>query len=227
MSGVTEFMWGETFGRHIAHFPKQCHKSKFVIFQEKLWKVLKCYNFLWVQRWHNCCPAASFANCVMTLYLLKVHLQTFLSIPINQKCQILSCNTLVANERYHNSLFISCNGIFLRFCLLYIIVYWCWWHICSGAIYSEAIYVQRPYVFRGHICSEAIYVQEPYMFRRHICSAAINSVHMRQTFGNFNKIEHLYLLQFQNVGCMVYPPLAALCPTDKTLIKQRAQQEHP
>ena len=36
----------------------------------------------------------------MTLYLLKVHLQTFHSIPIIQKCQILSCDTLVANERY-------------------------------------------------------------------------------------------------------------------------------
>jgi hypothetical protein len=47
-------------------------------FQENLLKVLKCYTFLWVQRWHNCTPAASFANCVMTLYLLKVHLQTFL-----------------------------------------------------------------------------------------------------------------------------------------------------
>jgi hypothetical protein len=29
-----------------------------------------------------------------------VHLKTFLSIPITQKCQILSCGTLVANERY-------------------------------------------------------------------------------------------------------------------------------
>jgi hypothetical protein len=37
----------------------------------------------------------------MTLYLLKVHLQTLLSIPITQKCQILSCDTLVANERYY------------------------------------------------------------------------------------------------------------------------------
>jgi hypothetical protein len=36
----------------------------------------------------------------LTLYLLKVHLQTFLSVPITQKCQILSCDTLVANERY-------------------------------------------------------------------------------------------------------------------------------
>ena len=52
---------------------------------------------LWVQRRHNCSPAASFANCVMTLYLFRVHLQTFLS---TGKCQILSCDTLVANERY-------------------------------------------------------------------------------------------------------------------------------
>ena len=85
---------------HIAHLRQQCHNSKSVIFQEKLLKVLKCYNFLWVQRRHNCSPAASFANCVMTLYLLKVHLRTFLSIPITQKCQILSSGTLVANEPY-------------------------------------------------------------------------------------------------------------------------------
>ena len=70
---------------HIAHLPQQCHNSKSVIFQKKLSKGLKCYNFLLVQRRHNCSPAASFANCVMTLYLLKVHLQTFLSIPITQK----------------------------------------------------------------------------------------------------------------------------------------------
>jgi len=36
----------------------------------------------------------------MTLYLLKVHLQTFLSVTIAQKCQILSCDTFVANELY-------------------------------------------------------------------------------------------------------------------------------
>jgi len=36
----------------------------------------------------------------MTLYLLKVLLQSYLSIPITQKCQILSCDTLVANELY-------------------------------------------------------------------------------------------------------------------------------
>jgi len=88
------------FCRHIAHLRQQCHNSKSVIYQERLLKVLKCYYFLWVQWKHNCSPAASFANCVVTPYLLKVHLQTFLSIPITQKYQILSCDTLVANERY-------------------------------------------------------------------------------------------------------------------------------
>jgi len=85
---------------YFAHLRKQCHNSKFVIFQEKLLKVLKCYNFLWVQWQHNCSSVASFTNCNMTLYLLKVHLHTFLSTPITQKCQILSCDTLVANERF-------------------------------------------------------------------------------------------------------------------------------
>jgi hypothetical protein len=57
----------------------------FLIFQEKRLKILKYYNFLWMQLRHNCSPAANFANCVMTLHLLKVHLQTFLSIPITPK----------------------------------------------------------------------------------------------------------------------------------------------
>ena len=56
-----------------------------MIFQEKLLKVLKCCSFLWVQRRPSCSPAASFANCVMTLYLLKVHLQTFHSLPITKE----------------------------------------------------------------------------------------------------------------------------------------------
>ena len=59
-----------------------------------LWETFKRFwsaVIFWVQQRHN---------CVMTLYLLKVHLRTFLSIPINQKCQILSCDILVANERY-------------------------------------------------------------------------------------------------------------------------------
>ena len=50
-------------------------------------------NFLWVRRRHNCSPAASFANYVMTLYPLKVHLQAFLSIPVTEKFQILICDT--------------------------------------------------------------------------------------------------------------------------------------
>jgi len=41
----------------------------------------------------------------MTLYMLKVHLQTFPSIPVTQKCQILSCDMLVANERYEEEHF--------------------------------------------------------------------------------------------------------------------------
>jgi hypothetical protein len=39
-------------------------------FQEKLLKVLKCYNFLWVQRRHNCSPAASF--CTLRYYTIPV-----------------------------------------------------------------------------------------------------------------------------------------------------------
>jgi hypothetical protein len=79
---------------------QQCHKSKLVFFHEKPLKVFKCYNFLWVQRRHNCSPVARFANCVIALYMLKVHLQTFLFIQIPKKCQILICDTLVANEWY-------------------------------------------------------------------------------------------------------------------------------
>jgi hypothetical protein len=39
------------FWHDIVHLWQECHNSKFVIFQENLLKVLKCYNFLWVQRW--------------------------------------------------------------------------------------------------------------------------------------------------------------------------------
>ena len=84
MSDLEFHCWTLCLG-HIAHLQQQCHNSKSVIFQEKVSKVLKCNNFLWVQRRHNCSPAASFANCFMTIYLLKVHLQTFFSIPINKK----------------------------------------------------------------------------------------------------------------------------------------------
>ena len=33
-------------GQHVAHLRQQCHNSKFVLFQEKLLKDLKCYNFI-------------------------------------------------------------------------------------------------------------------------------------------------------------------------------------
>jgi len=74
---------------HIAHLRQHYHNWELVILQEKGLKVLNCCNFLWVQRRHNCSPAASFANCVMTLDVLKKnpHMQRFLSIPITQKCQ--------------------------------------------------------------------------------------------------------------------------------------------
>jgi hypothetical protein len=81
-------------------FTTTVSQLKICDFSGEILKVLKCYNFLWVKQWHNCSPEACFANCVMTLYLLKVHLQTFLSMPITQKCQILSCDALVANDRY-------------------------------------------------------------------------------------------------------------------------------
>ena len=94
-----------------------------MIFQERLLKVLKCCNFLSVQQWHNCSPVVSFANCVMTLYLLKVHLQTFLSIPITQKCQILGCDTLVANERC--VLYVQCihfYRVYIHFSTIYLFI---------------------------------------------------------------------------------------------------------
>jgi hypothetical protein len=86
-------------------FATTVSQLKIYDFSGETLKVLKCYNFLWVQRRHNCSPAASFANCIMTLYLLKVYLKTFLSTPVTQKCQILSCDTLVANERYMSHFF--------------------------------------------------------------------------------------------------------------------------
>ena len=94
--------------------PQQCHSSKFVIFQENFLKVLKCYNLRRLQRRHNCCPAASLTNCVMTLYLLKLHLPTFLCTPITQKCQIMSRDNLFANERCVNLLCTSNTSCRLR-----------------------------------------------------------------------------------------------------------------
>jgi hypothetical protein len=44
--------------------------------------------------------SGEFCKLVMTLYPFKVHLHTFLSIPVTKKFRILSCDTLVANQRY-------------------------------------------------------------------------------------------------------------------------------
>jgi hypothetical protein len=76
---------------HVAHLRQQCHNSKLVIFQEKLWKVLKCYNFLRVQRQHNCSPKASFTNCVTTLYLILSCDTCRKWANCVQKCQSISC----------------------------------------------------------------------------------------------------------------------------------------
>ena len=91
---------------YIAHLRRECQKQNkknlWFFFREKFRKILKCYKFfLWVQRRHNCPTAASFANCVMTLWPVKKCIcKTFLSVPITQKRQILSTDSLVADKRY-------------------------------------------------------------------------------------------------------------------------------
>jgi len=72
-------------------FAATVSQLKICDFSGQTFKGFEALKALWVQRRHNCSPAASFANCVMTLYLFKVYLQTFLSTPVTQKCQILSC----------------------------------------------------------------------------------------------------------------------------------------
>ena len=47
--------------------------------------------------------SGEFRKLRYTLYLLKVHLQTFLYIPGTQKCQILSYDTLFVNEGHRVS----------------------------------------------------------------------------------------------------------------------------
>ena len=135
---------GYRFYYHITHLPQQCHNSKPVTFQDRHLKLLKCYNFLWVQRRHNCSPAASFTNCVMTLHLSKVHLQTFLSIPITKKCQILSCDTLVANGRYDCSYMIS---------FLYFVIHTvCKWMLYAAETRSCLGFATIKFVFRRITC---------------------------------------------------------------------------
>ena len=85
---------------HIAHLRQQRHISKSVILQDKLLKVWSAIIFYECNEDTTALQRRVFANCVMTLQLLKVRLQTCLSIPLTQKCQIFSCDTLVANEWY-------------------------------------------------------------------------------------------------------------------------------
>ena len=81
----------------IAHFRQKCHNSKSVIFQYHLLKVLKCYNFFMRATTTQLLSSGEF--CKLRYDTILVHLQTFLSIPITQKCQILSFDILVENER--------------------------------------------------------------------------------------------------------------------------------
>jgi len=64
-------------------------------FQEERLKVLKWYRFIRVQGRHNCSPAASFANCVMTLYLLK------------GICKLFFLQQLLKNAKFSVATFLS------------------------------------------------------------------------------------------------------------------------
>jgi hypothetical protein len=70
---------------YVAHLRQEHHNSKSLIFQGKFLNILKYYNFLWVQRRHYWSPAASFSNCVITIYLLKGHLQNVYFYTNNSK----------------------------------------------------------------------------------------------------------------------------------------------
>jgi hypothetical protein len=88
------------FKAYIAHLRQECHNSKLVIIRRNFSRFWSAIIFYECNEDTTALQRRVFANCVMTLYLLKVHLQTFLSIPIPQKCQILNCDIIVANERY-------------------------------------------------------------------------------------------------------------------------------
>jgi hypothetical protein len=76
----------------------------------------------------------------MTPHLLKVRLQTFLSIPINQKCQILNFDTLAANERYIYKCRIigriepphSCQSVHKRVCIIWENILYLWSSFNAG-----------------------------------------------------------------------------------------------
>jgi len=48
----------------IAQLRQQCYNPKCAIFLVRILKVLKCYNFPWVQRRQNCSPAASLQTAI-------------------------------------------------------------------------------------------------------------------------------------------------------------------
>ena len=99
MSPETKMYQNTIPGHYIA---QQCHNSKRVIFQAdfKGFEVLKsseCNDDT------NALQRRILQTALLHYTCVKVQLQTSLSMPVTQKCQILSCDTIVANERYKNS----------------------------------------------------------------------------------------------------------------------------
>ena len=123
-----------------------------------------------MQRRHNCSPAVSFANSVMTLYLLKVHLQTFLSVPITQKCQILSCDILVANKRNVN--IIDTRG--QKHC-----TFW-FWSVNIEAmqeknIAGQSLLLWTPYICLGHFDHPIFFILNSHAFSLTLQYHSINN----------------------------------------------------
>ena len=83
---------------------QECHNSKFAIFQEKFLKLLKCYNFFVSATTTQLLSSGEFCKMCYDTIPVKSASETILSIPVTQKCQILSSDTLVANGRYMNVL---------------------------------------------------------------------------------------------------------------------------
>ena len=83
----------------IAHLLEQRRNTKRCDFSGETSKSFEVLYFSVRRTTTQVLSSASYANCVMALYLLEVHLKTLPSIQITQKCQILSCETFVKNER--------------------------------------------------------------------------------------------------------------------------------
>ena len=91
------FIW--TVG-YIAHLRQQCHNSKLVIFSWETFKYIELLYFYISATTTQLLSSGEFYKLrYETIPVKKEHLQTFLSIPITKKCQILNCDILVANER--------------------------------------------------------------------------------------------------------------------------------